>query len=93
MDADTSTKNDMPAYIARCRCGCGGLVFVVVDDPEHAADTANEVAKCIKDGYTVERATVGFVRSQPFGCQVPKASLKDFWLKPRDKPEKAKTPA
>lgn len=80
MDADTKTSNESLAYIARCKCGCGGLVFAVVDNPEHAADTAKEVAKCIMDGYAVERATVGFIRSQPFGCQVPKARLKDFWI-------------
>ena len=68
MDADTRTSSETPAYIARCKCGCKAIVFAVVDKPEHAADTAKEVAECIRDGYEVERATVGFVRSQPFGC-------------------------
>ena len=93
MDADTSTSSETGAYIALCRCGCGGIVFAVVDNPEHAADTAKEVADCIRDGYVVERGTVGFVRSRPFGCQLPKADLKDFWLKPAAKSAKARKQA
>lgn len=85
MDADTQTSSETPAYIARCKCGCGGIVFAVVDNPERAADTAKKVADCIRDGYAVERATVGTVRSQPFGCQLPKASLKDFWISDKQK--------
>lgn len=80
MDADANTSSETPAYIARCRCGCGGIVFASVDNPEHAADTAKEVARCIRDGYAVERTVVSVVRTQPFGCQAPKPSLRDFWL-------------
>ena len=90
MDADTNTSSETMAYIARCKCGCKGIVFAVVDNPERAADTAKKVADCIRDGYAVERATVGTVRSQPFGCRVPKASLKNFWLNSQAKPAETK---
>lgn len=80
MDADTQTSSKTGAYIARCRCGCGGIVFASVDNPEHATDTAKEVARCIREGYAVERTVVSVVRTQPFGCQAPKPSLRDFWV-------------
>lgn len=68
MDITEST----PAYIARCKCGCGGIVMATVDIPEHAEEVAKEVAACIRDGYSVEHVTVGYVRTfskeAGFGC-------------------------
>lgn len=49
-----------PAYIGRRPCGCIG--FAAVDIPELAKDNANEIAACIRDGWTVEHVTVGYVR-------------------------------
>jgi hypothetical protein len=49
------------AYIGRAPCGC--IRFATVDEPRHAKDNAKEIAKVIKAGYTVERVTVEFVRS------------------------------
>ena len=62
-------KINTPSYIARCKCGCGGIVMATVDIPKHKKETAKTVAECIRDGLVVERVTVGYVRSNPFGCQ------------------------
>ena len=62
-------KINTPSYIARCKCGCGGTIMATVDVPERKRETAKEIAKCIRDGYAIERVTVGYVRSNPFGCQ------------------------
>ena len=59
---------DFPAYIARCKCGCTGIVVAIVDNPKHKKETAKEVASCIKDNFSIERVTVGYVRSNRFGC-------------------------
>ena len=58
-----------PAYIARCKCGCGGIIMATIDNPEHKKDVAKEVAKCIRDGYSVEQVTIGYVRQSKLGCQ------------------------
>lgn len=34
---------------------CGHVVCAVVDNPEHKASTAKEVARMIRDGYEVSR--------------------------------------
>lgn len=56
------------AYIARCRCGCKGIVMAIVDNPVHKREVAKEIAKCIREGYTIEHVTVGYVRQSKFGC-------------------------
>ena len=62
---------DVPCYIARCLCGCGALKFASVDDPDQSTerrkDTAREVAKLVRAGYTIERLSVGKFAS-PTGC-------------------------
>lgn len=61
---------DIPtSYIARCKCGCGGLVFATVDDPSFRKDTAKEVAVMIQDGYIIERMIIEGVRKAAWGCQ------------------------
>lgn len=42
-------------YVARCKCGCGGIIFAATDDPRMAADNVKEVAECIREGHTVGR--------------------------------------
>lgn len=63
---------DMPCYIARCKCGCGALVFATVDEPdqtvEHRKDNAKEIAGLIAQGFTIERMKVGEVRAAKWGC-------------------------
>lgn len=44
------------AYIAKKNCGC--ISAACVDKPEYAKDTARDVMRWIKDGYTVERIFV-----------------------------------
>lgn len=65
----------VPCYVARCTCGCGALVFASVDEPGQTmarrADTAKEIANLVRDGYTIERMTVGEVRKSAFGCKQP----------------------
>lgn len=67
------------AYIARCKCGCGGVTMAAVDAPEHAEDIALSVAECIRDGDHIERVTVEYVRSffkdNQFGCLADTAVL------------------
>lgn len=66
-------KSHTPCYIARCKCGCGGLIFASVDDPkmrkERGRETAKEIAKLIRAGHSVERMTVGEVRAAKWLCQ------------------------
>lgn len=59
------------AYVAKAHCGC--LKMAVVDDPKHAADTAKEVAKAIKRGYSVSRVTCEEVRNMDWYCKEHKA--------------------
>ncbi len=42
---------------------CGHIVAAVVDNPEHRSDTAKTVAKWIKDGLRVNKATSPEVRA------------------------------
>lgn len=63
---------NVPCYIARCKCGCGHLVFASVDEPNQSAarrkDNATEIAKMIADGFTIERMNVGDVRTAKWSC-------------------------
>ena len=43
---------------------CGGWVYVSVDSPDTVKDTAREVARCIREGLTVERRPVEEVRKR-----------------------------
>lgn len=74
--SDTET----PCYVAKCRCGCGSLVFASVDAPQQSAefrnDTAEEIATLIRDGYVIERMSVGDVRTSMFMCKTRIATSK-----------------
>ncbi len=65
-------NEDMPCYIARCRCGCGALMFASVDEPEQPQaqrdDTAKEIADLVRKGFTIERMPVGEVRKSRWRC-------------------------
>ena len=52
-----------PCYIARCKCGCGALVFASVNLPKRAKENAKECAKMIRAGYTIESMPVDGVRA------------------------------
>jgi hypothetical protein len=64
--------DEMPCYIARCKCGCGALIFACVDEPNASAerkkDTAVSVAEVIEGGYAVERSTVNYARNASWKC-------------------------
>lgn len=66
------TDEQVPCYISRCLCGCGAVKFAAVDEPgqskDRKADTAHEIAMLIRDGYIVERSTVGEVRAANWKC-------------------------
>lgn len=81
-----NTTDTTPAYIARCKCGCGGICLAVVDNPDHAKNVAADVAEAIRDGYAVERSTVEVVRSEPFGCQAKQPLLRDYWMRDHSRP-------
>ena len=65
-------NEEIPCYMSKCLCGCGAIVFVTVDELDQSAarrkDTAKELAKLVRKGYTIERTTVGFARTAKFGC-------------------------
>lgn len=51
-------------YVARC--SCGGVVKMVVDDPNDKKWTSHHVGDAIKAGYPVERMTTEQARQQTF---------------------------
>jgi hypothetical protein len=63
---------DIPCYVGRKACGCA--VFAQVNDPAKRGDKkyqryiANSIAKCIRDGLTIETQTVGWVRQNFSKC-------------------------
>lgn len=66
------SDEQVPCYIAKCKCGCGALVFASVDEPGQSAerlkDTAKELAKMVRSGFTIERMPVGEVRKANWRC-------------------------
>ena len=70
-DRGDAVSEDM-AYIARCKCG--GVVMATVDNPDHQKENAKEIARCVRDGLTIERVSVEYVRSKEcvLGCVCPK---------------------
>ena len=56
------SNENTPAYIARCP-KCNGIVMAAVDNGYDRQALAKDIAQAIRDGYTVERVTVGWVRS------------------------------
>lgn len=65
----TEDRTNTPCYIARCKCGCRGIVFATVDRPEYKEDVAKDVSEMILAGYAIEHVTVGFVKDYGFGCK------------------------
>ena len=62
----------MDAYIAKKECGC--IVMACVDNPEHRRETAKEVAKAIRQGYIIERASAELTAKL--------VSLREHWFCP-----------
>ncbi len=54
------------AYIALRECGC--IVGAIVDEPEHRAEVAKDVAEFIRAGYRIERRACEEVRTLPWKC-------------------------
>lgn len=54
------------AYVAITKCGC--VVATIVDDPRWQDDIATDIADWIKDGLTIERKTVQWVRENLTFC-------------------------
>lgn len=61
-------RDQTPCYVARCRCGCGRVVFASVDDGKHPKETAKSVGAMIRKGYHIERMTVAEVRNAEWMC-------------------------
>lgn len=53
-------------YIGRKECGC--VVSSIMDDHSNLKMTANEVARMIRAGLTIERVTAEVVREQFGDC-------------------------
>lgn len=73
--ADADTTPPRMAYVARIKeCGC--VVAASVDEPAYASDTAKFVAREIREGFNVDRVTVGEARALPWGwpCEHMKAT-------------------
>lgn len=60
-------REEQMCYVGIKPCGC--CVAVCVDIPEHKKDTAKFVARCLKDGLTVERKTVEWSRKNLLMCE------------------------
>ena len=61
------------AYLARAACGCTKVA--TIDRPEMADLNAEMIAECIRDGLTVERVTVEYVRENwRASCDVCKSA-------------------
>lgn len=56
----TDPRANHPAYIGRSPRGC--ITFATVDEPERKRIVVKEVAQAMRDGLTIERVTVQFVR-------------------------------
>ena len=59
---------DEPAYIARAACGCIVMAIAVVDESDWKKHTANEIAKAIRRGLSVERVPAQYVRDNMKAC-------------------------
>jgi hypothetical protein len=64
----TDEDEDEPAYIARAACGC--IVMAIADDeaPDWKKHTANEIAKAIRRGLSIERVPAQYVRDNMKAC-------------------------
>lgn len=63
------TDLEVPAYVAKCKCGCGGNIYAGVLTNDRVDRLADELADLIRNGYSPEVVTVARVRETPFGCQ------------------------
>jgi hypothetical protein len=67
--------SDKQTFIGRKSCGC--VVFAMVDEPEpsdyYRKELAKELAKAIRQGLTIEKVPVEYVRNlEHFGCNCDK---------------------
>ena len=53
----------------RVTCIHGKAMLLTADRPEMREENANEIAKCIRAGLTVERVTAEEARKSDFGCE------------------------
>ncbi len=72
-------KDSTPTFIGRKPCGC--VVFAMVDEPnpspEYRKELAKEIARCIRQGLSIEKVTVDYVRTlESFGCKCDKPKVK-----------------
>lgn len=61
-------------YIAKCKCGCGGIVLVISGSDDWRKQAAKSIAEAIRDGYTIERMHTTDVRKATWNCQKQKPS-------------------
>lgn len=54
------------SYVALADCDC--IRGAVVDDPEHRSDTADDVARWLRDGLRIERWPTPMVRTSDWTC-------------------------
>jgi hypothetical protein len=71
-------RESVPCYVARCKCGCGHLIYASVDDGTTPKETARSVAQMIRKGYHIERMTVGEVRRSTFAACPNKARTQEL---------------
>lgn len=64
------TDKEAFCYVGK-QPGCGCMGLVVVDDPNHAKDTAKSVSDAVKKGLVIERMTVEEFKNSnsSFGCE------------------------
>lgn len=70
-----SDKEMTPCYIGRCP-KCLRACAATVDMPEYATHVRRDVAQFMKEGLTIERQTVKWVRDNFESCACVKPSKK-----------------
>lgn len=69
---NTSNMSNM-SLIARCKGGCGRIIFAAVNEPAIIRDCQKDILRLLRDGYSIEQVSHEAVRSGEFGCKCPKS--------------------
>lgn len=75
------TLNATHDYIAYCKCGCGGVVRMLVDDIDNPKWVAKEVADAIRKGLPMERVLHEKLKEMniTYGCKATKKKAKGLF--------------
>lgn len=57
-----------PCLVARCKCGCGGIILAIAS-AEQIAKSSDEIGRAAVDGYQISTITVAEARADKWFCQ------------------------